>query len=1018
MDFEQLLLFTLDNSNETREKAEITINQLKEENYQLFLSEIINLISNPTNFTAIYISFTIILQDIRNGRLFKNSELFESFFDKFKEILENFFFKLKLDQAVCNILSKILALINQKYPPAKTDQFLIQSIEKYPDLNFFFIDTLATILFNSTSLNNTPFDVFAQILSIPLTDNVDFNSKFFLIFGLIHHFPDREEEIHNFFSEYLSNVPKESHQYSIHTISKHVKKLNFFFNDHIDDIITFIEMSIENSEGELSIQAEAVDCLANISIAYDNSSEIISKSLTVIFQMLEVEGVENSEIESVLKNSICNISCKISNMSVFFEELNKLFKDYHFAYLIAISEISIHTSLYLSNNTGDCYDRVSSFLTESAFENVFRIKAAAYLAIENLCSIIGPMFQEQNFNRLFPLLFNKLMSETDLSLIELILRCLSKFFGKVKIDQIDENIINLFTFLVNLFIESEIKTVKIETINVIENLSKSLSALFNQFYPALIQKINELLESNYFSTQKDILIHVIKLISEIIQIESIQISNKEELLPLLECSLEMLNEVENESDLFDISQAIISFMILFGDQISHYLTSQIVPAFLNSSSSEIEITHFNEENEVESIPGFIQVSPLDFAKKSSIISIEVSLKIIYISFSILKNEFEPFSQKMFEIVSNWINFQFDVKNIKHFSWEILGQLNKWIENPDIIDINNTIQLFLNDPQNEINSENSCSVLEEALAIGVKRKSIDNDLVVKLFEAFTKSLLLKFKKLKENSDSDSEEEDDEYNDLLKNEIKFFKFCLENLTDITVDFYKESIVPNLPLMIDCPSFSCFVIKVTTCYIIVSNDLDFFDDFQQFLFGIKGIESEKARISMKSIGKLFEQKKITFSENFYIEAYHEMMEILTKKDSFENDSLQLLSETIVSFTKLISNHSEILNKNEEIDLNTGLKILFESIPMLINYKKYSTPFDFVSFLICNKTSEITEIIEPANLIILLLDSLDHEAVSNDNKNIFISFIKQFIADKGNPIDEKDENRNRKLQEILKIE
>ena len=84
MKFEQLLISTLDNSNEIREQAELTINEYKESNYQHFLSKIIKHILKTSNPTSFYISFTIILQDIRSRKLFEDMELFYTFLTNFK----------------------------------------------------------------------------------------------------------------------------------------------------------------------------------------------------------------------------------------------------------------------------------------------------------------------------------------------------------------------------------------------------------------------------------------------------------------------------------------------------------------------------------------------------------------------------------------------------------------------------------------------------------------------------------------------------------------------------------------------------------------------------------------------------------------------------------------------------------------------------------------------------------------------------------------------------------------------
>ena len=401
MEFEQILIATLDNSNEIREQAEFIINQYKEKDYQHFLVEITKNILRTNNQISFYISFTIILQDIRSGKLFADQELFDFFLSIFQDVLKQIFTMQKLDDPTCNILSIILTKISLKYPSANIDQFLISLIDETPELQSFFINALATILFRST--NNTPFDVFTSILSLPDSSYLDYNSKIFLVFSIIEHFPKNTDELYSIISQYISNIPNESIQYVLFLFSRYFQRLKKFFEDFYEDIFTFIISCIENYQDELPIQAEAVDCLTNIAISYKDSDEIISNILLVILQMIEIN--KDNEIESILKESIQTMSGNIKSWN-FLSALTNIHdeKKLHFSYLIAISELHPDSCDQLMLHPVEYFTQISSIYEDSTIDDFFRVKMAALLAIENLCTISGPTFQEENFDSLFEII--------------------------------------------------------------------------------------------------------------------------------------------------------------------------------------------------------------------------------------------------------------------------------------------------------------------------------------------------------------------------------------------------------------------------------------------------------------------------------------------------------------------------------------------------------------------------------------------------------------------------------------
>ena len=346
---------------------------------------------------------------------------------------------------------------------------------------------------------------------------------------------------------------------------------------------------------------------------------------------------------------------------------------------------------------------------------------------------------------------------------------------------------------------------------------------------------------------------------------------------------------------------------------------------------------------------------------------------------------------------------------------ILSCMNRWIEN---VDTNLTVQLFLNVAQNEVNSKKACSVMVKAIDLGIEREKFNMDLVLKLLETFSESLHSKFDRVSENSEEEEEYDDEQFsNDFLVNETLFFKFCLKKFPEITVDFYRQFIVPNLPQMSQYRHFFFFVSKVTTLYISVSNDLTFFDHFQNFLFEkIEDIQSEEAKISMKMIGRIIDMSdNVGIPQEFITSCFEKMASIFTHKDSFENDSLQLFSETIISFTKLISKHWG------EIDQKIGLRLWFESLSMLLCFRKNSLPFDFLAILIREKTADFLCVVDAVELVGFLVDRIDCEAVSCESRDVFVSFVREFVKMEGNPFegkedDEVDEKRRLKLEMLLK--
>lgn len=1011
MKFVQLLIDTLNNSNEVREQAERTLNQLKEANYQHFLFKLLKNILKTDNPASFYISFSIILQDIRSRKLFSNEEIFNLFMPNFQNILSQIFATDKLNSSTCNILSLILSSISLNFPETGVNQFLIMSISQFPQLQCFFIITLSTIL--AQSKNDAPFEVYLSILSLPNNSHEDYNSKMLLLFSIIQHFPQNAEHIYSILSQFISNIPDESIQNFLHLFSINIHQLTDFFEEYITTILSFITNCIETHQNELSIQAEAIECLTNIAISFKHSHDIINNILSIILQMIEAQNMEN---EPVLKESIHIISRNLQ--STFLDALSNIQneKKIQYSYLLALSEIDEYASFKMLNHTIDYFNQIVSFLNIDNNQvpdiNLFRMKRAAFLAIENLCNIIGPTFQQDNFDNLFTFLCKELTTESNFQLVISILRCLSNFLKKVKFNSIDEKVTFLFNFLIQLFMNSKEETVMTEALTTMSYLATSLSSSFIEFYPSLIQMMSQI----DLSIQSELSVPVIRLcdvcissIQKVTSTKSIENLNRDQLMPLFLYSIEMRNRVESESDFFFVSRAIISFINFLGDSAATILLQQVVPMALSSASSEIEVTRLPEGHGVESVPGFLCVSPLDFAKVSTIQSVELSLETLLDSLAVLRDQFCHFSKVALQIASNWISYTFILPRVRSLSWALLNQLVLYFGGTSDIDLNATFSLFLYRPQLEIGSNDSCLVLLNAMSVGIERKCIDLAVIPSLLGAFMSSLHNKYQNFF-NDDIENFEDDDQ---LLRNETKFFKFCVKNFPEIGGQFFRETVGPFIPQMVKIQAFLDFVIKVTTVYIITSHDMTVFADFEKILFdSLSDLESETV---MKSIGNFLCQRNFTFPIDFYVISYQKMCEILNDDVSFENDSLCLYNETILSFTKLLCYHSDIFASYKNgIGLKNALRLWFNSIPKVLNNKKNFFVFDFLSYLIREKLNDLLEIVGPAELIKLLLNSIGQKGVSQENAKIFISFIQNFISTKGNPFTTTDENQNSLLNEL----
>lgn len=982
MKIEKLILGTLNNSNETRQDAEYTLEQIRDLNFPYFLNKLLKLLMKTENPNCVYISLNLILRESEKNSLFDNSIL-SDFFSNFQTVLTSLFLSNKINQPISHLISKILAKISFRISSANIEFFLLSSYEQFPQLRFLFLNTLGIIFLRQPT--NSPFETFVSIFSNQPTTPEEFNSILFLLFTLIKHFPKNSQNIAEILISYLQAVPNESIPSILNTISLFVKPFRQFIQGFCyPPIFEFIIRCISFQDNFL-IQSRAVECLGNLCKSFDKDPEIMNQILSILTQIIEEN---DSDIQVICTESICNLS----NSHLFLSSFNKIqqSQNYQFSYLQVLSLLDnqcVTQNFQMLENTVTYFEKIHFILNhinQTDPNKIFRIRLAGYGAIQNLCQILGPKFQEDNFQSLFAFLSTTLYNETNIQLIISILNSLSALLDRVELNELSEEFNTFFSFLINLFFHSQNNLIMLSVIDVIQSITKCLSALFLHFYSSIITLMNQVILSPENSS---LFVPILSLadvcISAIDKFETEV--DKNQLIGLFQLAFQMRSQVESEMEFELISHAINTFIRFFGSDISLTLQNQIVPAFLQQSLLDVEITHLPENHGIETIPGFRILSPLDFGKESTIRIISYALDAIRISISILKNDYIPFLEPTLASISKWISFPFYIQELKEASWKTL----------DLIDLtfptfstNCVFALFLLNTPND--KDLVYEIVLNSLKIGVDKHNFDLNYIPKVLEAISSTII-------QTMTVEEEEDQIGIDDYFEYETKILTFCLKHFSEISCSFYQTVFVPKLSELLSYSFLLGFAIKVTTQYILASQDLSFFEGFGSILIQyLSDIEQVPSLASVKAIGKLFgvpntHPNYLQFSNEVIFSFYEKLIDLLKNGDSFENDLKMIHNESIVVFTKILMYHFDAIGQT----LNDSMNLWIGLLPELFDHSHSAIAFDFLAYLLKEKTQNTLEIIGPQTIIKTLLDCLDKEkAVSAINKSLFIAFIKQYIA------------------------
>ncbi|OHS92813.1 hypothetical protein TRFO_40878 [Tritrichomonas foetus] len=989
---ENILLSTLHSSNEIRIQAENSI-EIMRNNLQEYFTNIYDLLSTTSNQVAFNMGLALILHEIRSDNFWANRRN-DTIIFKFLELIKQFIILRKINEETlpsCNIVNIILQGFYQKSQFSVKNHiidFLLIFCQEFPHLLHVFVDCLSNIFLECDCY--LPLNHFLSLFSSPITSSHDFTSKFKLLISFARTFFSNKnihlcnnelginiDTLNEIFLNYFNNIPADCLNSILSFFSENLQKISRLVEIHLQTFFQFFSKCF--SINDETTRALTTDCLVSIVTTFPNSDDIVLFSLSEIMKIIEMD--EN--FLQLGRNGISLISQNASPF-LFLNKLENIHKtnNFHYSYLIALAEIDSNLSIYMIEHTTQYFMEIQTLVNEGVFRNKF----ASFLAIINLCNILAPSFQEDNFNGLFGILSNHLYQETNFELLILILEGLTGFLNCVSINENSQSISMLFEFLMNLLLKCKNVVIQSTIIKVMNSFVQALSQSFLLYFPSLLKILFQLVETN----RLDLTISIIRLCDIVVTHLGKFIQSREELLPLFHISLELRNKVENESYIEYISHAIISFIHFFDDTISNDVI-QIIPVYFGIASKEIEITHFPDNHQIEYIPGFVRASTNDFVKRSTIREISFALMTINTIISLLKRNYQQFVPVTIEIVSKWIRYPILINEVRYPSWLILNKLMLFCDiNADIVPI-----LFIENSINLLLMDKIIPFIKNAIQIGMVRNSLKIDCFIKILEIVLQSLQNKI-----NSAECA----------IITETNFIKFGLKNIPQVTSSFFNNIIKPVIPELIQHENGLEFVLKVAPTYIIISHDNSFLGDLIFIMNeSLNDIESSNAQIAMKAIGKLC--KENLYSQDFYLLEYEKMVSILNNKNSFENDSLILLNETIISFTKLIQSHHDLF------DMNISIKLLFDSVGMLISHKKSQIVNDFIATLLVNKTSEVLEVIGVSSLIKIVLSQINRESVSQKSNEIFKQFLIQFFT-KGNPVPQElglTEREVNKLQSIL---
>ena len=996
--FEKLLISALDNSDSIRTQAGNVINEIKENDYQCFLNLILQTTSISENPTSIYIAFSLILCDIRNNKLL-NDNIFTDFFNNFKIVIVQMFHSNRFNEAICNILSAILTYIAINNQSVNVPDFLINELFLNDSFKPFVLDTLSSIYFQTCC--KQPLNIFSHLLEGISSDINAFNLQFKLLSSILSHFVE-EEHIHQLFIKYMNSIPGDSIIYVLELFSDNMKCLIAFFQYHIIEILHFLFHLLDNDDERIVFQS--CDCLVKFTVLfqeYDEFEKILSDVLFALMNILE----NRQQFEEIGLISIRELSENIEQYS-FIQKLDeiKCGKNFNSSYLLSLSELSPCCCYYMIDKTTYYFNEILQLI----LYDYQKYLKDGLLAIENLCDILSPAFQDDNFKELFRFL-SKLIFENinNFEIAMLSLSCTSLLLSKVTIKISDEitnqEFSDFYNFLMSLLLDLNnncIIKLKPIIIDVLENFIKVLANQFSQFIPSFLQILSSLL-----STDKiDVMVAIIRFSDTCITKIGKKIEDKSTFLPFFQIALSLRGQVENEIDFDYISHSIITFINFLGDSIQSTLID-IVPIFISIASKDIEITHFpeNVSESINEVSGFRKVSPYDFAKISTIREIAFALITINSSLRSLKEKYNQFLDSTVELIKKWIGFPFLIDEVKQASYFILNQLIQFDFN---INTNFLYSLYVSTPQD---SKKATKYIVNSIENDINKNKLDLNVISNLLQFYTEIL-----------NAQLQNENSSENSFLS---YFFKFCMKKIQPIALPFYKNVIVPSFSSLINCESTLLFILKTIPIYIKYSHDFDFILDFLEItLTLLNDTESEEAQIAMESLGKLCDSKILENNpiHNNYIKFFHiifqKICEILKFKESFENDSLIFLNESIVSFTKMIQLYILFLQPViPNFDIDEALKLWLDSLPYLFNNSKNSKVTKFLSFLLVNKTNEMINLFGVANLTKLLISFIGKQSIDKPSLEIFAQFLKSVLLNsQAHDIIELSESEYAKLQAL----
>jgi hypothetical protein len=677
----------------------------------------------------------------------------------------------------------------------------------------------------------------------------------------------------------------------LHLFFAHMKMLETAVTDFIFKIYNFLEWS-RSVNPVLSML-----CLARLTRldALSKNEEAVKSFFRLIIPSLMVFSDEEDALYSVAKLCMNYVSRK-GDSFVFLSVFKSLAMPV-IPLLSCLCAFDANFRLRLLQQA-----RVwCEIILRHALDSDCSVRILALNAITAFCRDLGPMFQEDCLNELFEFFCGTagdFLVTPQMAVA--FYNAITAFFSKLRLQMPDGRSLVLFTLIFPAFHKSGSK---MEIADCICAIIEANAKEIRPHFPEMLRYLIEWIPSEF-------VLSVLRISAKIGKFED---GNHDLLIPFWRASLQLRQRVKTGFEVEICDDVICTLTGVLKTELIGELGALMTDVF-SGVAQQIVVSVFEKGSGIDHISGFQLVQSIHedrivFVSETSIIDICSFLKIIKICAREFQEQyFKEFGEATLTVCSQLLLLPYHISPIKESAWEITNTIS------DSVNISSIIFAHFLQSVAGIWTDDYLSFMEKIVVCAIEKHGLptDDHELLPLFECFSRLVALK-----------AEAELNEFT--FDWEGRFFK-CVLPSSIICAHFTKL-----FPIILPLLSHDCaggFVFSILAEYFAISGDLSAFPLFAEAAFVcIRDSESPSAPEAMKALGRCFES--VSCDPSFLHVSYQRICDILGKKESYENDSLPLFDQTVISFVKFLCSHSSMVN-------------LAEAIPLFLNSLPLSTASD----------------------------------------------------------------------------